>query len=56
MTSGWVIEPYCYKEKLLTQVTYLVQVGVVVGGVKHDVYIEQVDMGEVSATQDVNHQ
>uniref|UniRef100_A0A1X7SVF7 START domain-containing protein n=1 Tax=Amphimedon queenslandica TaxID=400682 RepID=A0A1X7SVF7_AMPQE len=25
MTSGWVIEPYRYKEKLLTQVTYLVQ-------------------------------
>ena len=38
MTSGWVIEPYRYKEKLLTQVTYLVQVGVVVGGVKHDVH------------------
>uniref|UniRef100_A0A1X7UHV1 Uncharacterized protein n=1 Tax=Amphimedon queenslandica TaxID=400682 RepID=A0A1X7UHV1_AMPQE len=38
MISGWVIEPYRYKEKLLTQVKYLVQVGVVVGGVKHDVH------------------
>ena len=38
MTSGWVIEPYRYKEKLLMQITYLVQVGVVVGGVKHDVH------------------
>ena len=26
ITSGWVIEPYRYGEKLLTQVTYLVQV------------------------------
>jgi hypothetical protein len=26
LNSGWVIEPYRYGEKLLTQVTYLVQV------------------------------
>uniref|UniRef100_A0A1X7THI0 START domain-containing protein n=1 Tax=Amphimedon queenslandica TaxID=400682 RepID=A0A1X7THI0_AMPQE len=34
MTSGWVIEPYRYKEKLLTELMYLVQV----------------DMGRVPAT------
>uniref|UniRef100_A0A1X7SXF3 START domain-containing protein n=1 Tax=Amphimedon queenslandica TaxID=400682 RepID=A0A1X7SXF3_AMPQE len=31
MTSMWVIEPYRYKEKLLTEFTYLVQVDM--GGV-----------------------